>query len=51
MEKILFVVFISVLSFKLSDAFCAHGYGGIGEYHKECPTSAGDGGIYKNCCQ
>ena len=24
-----------------SQAFCAHGWGGIGEYHKECPDSAG----------
>merc|ERR1712117_489445 len=46
MEKILLIVFISVLSFKLSDAFCAHGYGGIGEYHKECPTSAD----FEACC-
>ena len=26
---------------KNSEGFCAHGWGGIGEYHKECPDSAG----------
>ena len=24
-----------------ANAFCVHQYGGIGEYHRDCPDSAG----------
>merc|ERR1719281_1424968 len=34
---------------KNSEGFCAHGWGGIGEYHKECPDSADFEACYARC--